>query len=62
MTDPEDLIESRIQLHYAIQCIAATGMALGESRPDGSQMPLAWNDRIQGFITLPLPSPTCSKL
>ena len=41
---------SRIQLHYAIQFIAASGMALGKPQPDGSQMALDWSPEITGFI------------
>jgi hypothetical protein len=31
---PNELIESRLQLHYAIQFIAATGAAIAEPLPD----------------------------
>lgn len=46
--------EFRIQLHYAIQFIAATGMALGTPQPDGSQMTLDWNPEIEGFMGIKL--------
>lgn len=55
MMDPTQLTESRIQLHYAIQFIAATGMALGEPQPDGSHMTLNWSPDINGFIGLKIP-------
>lgn len=51
----QDLASSRIQLHYAIQCIAAIGMALGEAQPDGGQGTLKWNAEIQGFVGQMLP-------
>lgn len=50
MQDPKQLTKSRIQLHYAIQFMAATGMALGLPKPDGSQMTLDWDADLQGFI------------
>ncbi len=46
----KDLIPHRIQLHYAIQFIAATGMALAEPKPDGSQMTLDWDADLNGFV------------
>jgi hypothetical protein len=45
----------RIQLHYAIQFIAATGMALGEAKPDGSQMTLNWDADLNGFVGQKIP-------
>jgi hypothetical protein len=50
MLNPQQLTPSRIQLHYAIQFIAATGMALGTSQADGSQVTLDWSADVQGFI------------
>ncbi|MDX2216968.1 MAG: hypothetical protein SFY66_27125 [Oculatellaceae cyanobacterium bins.114] len=41
--NPQALSESRVQLHYAIQFIAATGAALAEPLPDYSHTSLAWN-------------------
>lgn len=51
----KDLLPERIQLHYAIQFIAATGMALGETQPDGSQMTLDWDSDLQGFVGQKIP-------
>lgn len=46
MSDPA-LIESRIQLHYAVQFIAATGAALATPQPDYSHTSMGWNrDRL----------------
>ena len=53
--NPKDLVPHRIQLHYAIQCIAATGMALGEAKPDGSQMTLDWDADVQSFVGQKIP-------
>jgi hypothetical protein len=44
------LAEARIQLHYAIQPLAATSSALVKAQPDFSHMALQWDDRL-GFIT-----------
>lgn len=40
---PDTLTESRLQLHYAIQFIAATGAALAEPLTDYSHTSLGWN-------------------
>lgn len=50
MQNPTTLTDSRIQLHYAIQFMAATGMALLEPQPDGSQMTLDWSADLKGFV------------
>jgi hypothetical protein len=50
MMNPEQLTDSRIQLYYAIQCIAAEGAALGTPQTDSSQMSLDWNSTIKGFV------------
>ncbi len=52
---PQDLIPHRIQLHYAIQFIAATSLALGEEKPDSSQMALAWDSDLNGFVGQKIP-------
>ncbi len=46
----QDLTESRLQLHYAIQFIAATGQALIERQPDDSQSSLSWNPELKAFV------------
>lgn len=50
-----DLTPHRIQLHYAIQFIAAVGMSLGDSQPDGSQMTLTWDPELNAFVGLQVP-------
>jgi hypothetical protein len=47
---PPELIESRLQLHYAIQFIAATGAALAEPLPDYSHTSLVWNPTLEIFV------------
>ncbi|MGA7938159.1 MAG: hypothetical protein WCA35_31710 [Kovacikia sp.] len=47
--NPEELTESRLQLHYAIQFIAATGAALAEPLPDYSHTSLAWSPTLEMF-------------
>lgn len=47
---PQELTESRLQLHYAIQFIAATGAALADPLPDDSHTSLAWNPELEVFV------------
>lgn len=47
---PQALTESRLQLHYAIQLIAATGAALAEPLPDDSHSSFAWNPVLEIFV------------
>ena len=47
---PQDLTESRLQLHYAVQYIAATGAALAEPLPDHSHTSMAWNPALEAFV------------
>jgi len=49
-TNPDALIESRLQLHYAVQFIAATGAALAEPSPDYSHTSLSWNPQLKAFV------------
>ncbi|WP_068511831.1 hypothetical protein [Leptolyngbya sp. O-77] len=53
--NPQDLVSDRIQLHYAVQFIAAVGAALGKPQPDGSQVTLDWDEALFGFIGKPIP-------
>jgi hypothetical protein len=46
----QKLSNARIQLHYAIQPLAATSLALVKEQTDFSHMALQWDDRF-GFIT-----------
>jgi hypothetical protein len=55
---PQDLIESRLQLHYAIQFIAATGAALAESLPDYSHTSLDWSPDLALFWGSPIRAAT----
>lgn len=47
---PQKLAESRLQLHYAIQFIAAIGSALAEPLPDYSHTSLEWNPELEVFV------------
>ena len=47
---PQKLTESKLQLHYAIQFIAATGSALAEPQPDYSNTSLEWNPELEVFV------------
>jgi hypothetical protein len=55
MQNPTMLTDSRVQLHYAIQFMAATGMALLDAQPDGSQMTLDWSADLKGLIGQRIP-------
>jgi hypothetical protein len=55
---PQDLTESRLQLHYAIQFIAATGAALAEPLPDYSHISLDWNPNLAVFLGAPIRAAT----
>ncbi|MCL6436261.1 MAG: hypothetical protein K6T90_19045 [Leptolyngbyaceae cyanobacterium HOT.MB2.61] len=54
--DLQQLSESRVQLHYAIQLIAATGAALAEPQPDYSHTSLSWNPQLKLFSGTLIPS------
>jgi hypothetical protein len=47
---PQELTESRLQLHYAIQLIAATSASLAERLPDYSHTSLAWHPILEVFV------------
>jgi hypothetical protein len=51
---PHKLVESKLQLHYAIQFIAATGAALAEPLPDYSHTSLAWHPVLEVFVGSPI--------
>ncbi|WP_404788117.1 hypothetical protein [Altericista sp. CCNU0014] len=50
----KDFTEARLQLHYGIQFIAATGSALAEPLPDFSHTSLHWNSDLNVFIGAPM--------
>lgn len=47
---PQSLTSARLQLHYAIQPIAAAGNALVSSEPDGSHSSLKWDTSFNGLV------------
>jgi hypothetical protein len=47
---PKHLTEARLQLHYAIQLIAATGGALVEPLPDDSHVSAEWHPELEVFM------------
>jgi hypothetical protein len=55
---PQDLTEGRLQLHYAIQCIAAIGATLAEPLPDESHVSLSWNPPLEVFMGAPIQAET----
>lgn len=52
--NPQDLTESRMQLHYAIQFMAAVGAALAEPLPDYSHTSLEWHPDLEVFVGAPI--------
>ncbi len=50
----QDFTEARLQLHYGIQLIAASGSALAEPLPDFSHTSLKWNPGLGMFIGAPI--------
>jgi hypothetical protein len=55
---PLHLAGARLQLHYAIQCIAAVGAALAEPLPDESHVSLTWNPILEVFMGVPIRAAT----
>ncbi len=55
MLDRTQLAKTRIELHYAIQPLAAASLALVKAETDFSPMALYWDDNL-GFITQSIPS------
>ncbi|WP_219884757.1 hypothetical protein [Merismopedia glauca] len=53
---PQDLTESRLQLHYAVQFIAAVGKALVPPKPDESHVSLGWNPQLNYFVSEIIPA------
>jgi hypothetical protein len=51
---PQDLVSTRLQLHYAIQFIAAIGAALAEPLPDYSHSSLKWHPDLEIFVGTPI--------
>ncbi len=42
LDDPQQFVEARLQLHYAVQCIAAVGAALADPVADYSHTSMSW--------------------
>jgi hypothetical protein len=47
---PQELIETRLQMHYAVQFIAIIGSALAEPLPDYSHTSLQWHPELEVFV------------
>ena len=48
--DPESLIDTTLQLHWAAQLLASAGQTFVEPRPDDSHRAMAWSDDVGGFV------------
>jgi hypothetical protein len=53
--DAAKLREARLQAHYAVQWLARLARAAVPAQPDDSHTNLGWDDRLDGFVTHPLP-------
>jgi hypothetical protein len=49
--NPKSLTETRLQLHYAIQFMAAVGNFLTQPRSDFSHASLTWNSELNAFVS-----------
>ncbi len=49
--NPQSLTETRLQLHYALQFMAAVGNFLTEPQPDYSHASLTWNSELKVFVS-----------
>src|SRR5262245_16519319 len=47
---PKSLIDARIELHWAVQILAAVGATWSDAREDDSHMNLGWRSEIDGFV------------
>ena len=54
--DAKQLNEARLQAHYAAQWLARLARAAVPAQPDDSHTSLGWDDRLEGFVTHPLPN------
>ena len=52
---PNELVESRLQLHYAAQVVASAGLTFLEAQPDDGHPNFAWGDALQAFAGRKLP-------
>ena len=52
---PAELRESRIELHWSVQFIAAVADACADHRTDDSHTTIEWSDARNGFIGIALP-------
>ncbi len=54
--DSIQLIEGRLQLHYAVQFIAGVGSSLAEPQPDFSHTSMQWNPDLGLFVGVLIPA------
>lgn len=51
MTSIEEFKQTKLQLHQAVQMLAATGISYLEKQPDDSHTNMEWRTEIQSFIS-----------
>ena len=52
-TAPAELREATLQLHHAVQLLAAAGQSFAVPRDDDSHRALVWSDEARGFVGAP---------
>jgi hypothetical protein len=58
----DELIEARLQAHWAAQIVGAVGDAFLERKADDSQSNLGWHDELQALLGHRLPGDCCTGL
>jgi len=55
--DPADLIDASVELHWALQLLAAAGQTFAEPAPDDSHRATVWDDDLRAFVGAPFATP-----
>ena len=53
-TDPEELVDSSLELHWAVQYIAAMGQTFAAERSDDSHRAMTWDAQRRLFVGVPM--------
>jgi len=54
---PEALIETTLELHWAVQLVASAGQTFAEPRPDDSHRAMQWAPSLRAFVGSPFAGP-----
>lgn len=52
---PDELVDARLELHWAAQIPAAVGNTLIEARPDWTHLAFTWDDELQALVSADVP-------